>query len=207
MKLEWSEERGELIIKDKHSSLLTVRYRKRRNHLKLRAYLNDLSIVDYQVIGLSGLLQSRLSSFGENNSTHLLRIHIKSYYDIDENETCFSLSRLPRQYGITLNQSLYLLTLYIDSEALKRLLDVDMQNANATKYLAITLHTDSLKGMYTTQGDYPQELKLLDYEILNNLAQSDDSTYDFIDSTPDEVDYFNEDDFVYGEIGLHFAYK
>jgi hypothetical protein len=79
-----------------------------------------------------------------------------------------------------------------------------MQNANATKYLAITLHTDSLKGMYTTQGDYPQELKLLDYEILNNLAQSDDSTYDFIDSTPDEVDYFNEDDFVYGEIGLHF---
>ena len=42
-------------------------------------------------------------------------------------------------------------------------LDIDMQNANATDYLAITLHADTLKGMFTTQGDYPQELKLLDY--------------------------------------------
>tara|TARA_Y100001970_G_C14182043_1_gene830361 strand:- start:1090 stop:1710 length:621 start_codon:yes stop_codon:yes gene_type:complete len=201
MKLEWSEDKGELIIEDKHS-LLTVIYRKKITHLKLRAYLNDLSIVDSQVIGLSGLLQCRLSSFGESNSSHLLRIHIKSYYDIDESETCFSLSRLPRQFGITLNQSLYVLTLYIDSEVLEQLLDIDMQNANATDYLGITLQAKTLKGMFTTQGDNPQELKLLDYEILNNLAQSDDSTYDFIDSTPDEVNYFNEDDFVFGEIWI-----
>ena len=82
MKLEWFGEGDELIIKESGSGLSGVRYKKKKGYLKLRAYLNDLSIVDDQVIGLCGLLQSRLGCLGEKDSTHLLRINLKSYSKI-----------------------------------------------------------------------------------------------------------------------------
>ena len=200
MKLEWFTEGDELIIKESGSGLSSVRYKKKKGYLKLRSYLNDLSIVNDQVIGLCGLLQSRIGCLGEKDSTHLLRINFKSYLDIDENEECFNLAKSPRQYGVSLNQSVFLITVYMEWEKLKKLIALNLPDEGTKTYLAINLKTDNLKGIYTTGRDYPHELKLLDYETLNNLAQSDDAIYNFIDNAPNEADSFNEDELIYGDI-------